>query len=486
MKIAVQIIILLLLSLKSFSQTMVWEKLIDYATKEEIYSVDQDSDTTFVFTCPNGTSTFLVRAKLNGDTLWRKNTNVLWKYNFERIVAYKKGELMHFGSRCMNNFCDSIHFLFQKFDSNGNLLASWDYGDSGVKNELENYALLSDGGFLASGTRPSTYYDYLALMKLDSSGNMLWYKKYRDISGTTDVIVNRKGNYLLSASSGNQIFWPVVYHPYFIEVTPDGDSINSKYLIVQADTVNEEGNPAKWDILQNEDGDYVFTITIDSVQQKGGTLLDRYAAVVMMDTLFNIKWKLYLNKGTGGNYYPTRVQELKDSSYVLMVFNGKLLSNQFYYYKISKTGQILDQKIFTSGICNKLYIPVIKLLSDGSLIVSGACNDVSPENAYLARIDNVGLPMVITAVDPPKEEANEWSVQIYPNPFNEKINFKIMDKPGRKYTLTLYNNLGQKISEYKISSREYSIERNTLSSGLYFYKLSDDKGEVRSGKLVAE
>jgi hypothetical protein len=476
------VILLLLISFKSFSQTMVWEKLIDFLpSQEEIYSVDQDSDTTFVYTCSNGTNTFLVKSKLNGDTLWKKNTNVVTYLNDERIAAYHKNELMHFGNKNINSG-SQINFLFQKLDLDGNIISSWDYGDSGVWNQLENFALLADGGFLASGRRQSTYYYYLSLMKLDSSGNMLWYKKYRDISYQTDIIINRKGNYLLSASSGDAISTPV-YHPYFLEVTPDGDSITSKYLIVQADTVNEQKNNWTWGMLQNEDEDYVFTISIDSVQQKGGTLLDRYAAVVMMDTLFNIKWKVYLNKGTGGVYYPTRAIELKDSTYVLVVMND--LGNTFYYYKISKAGQVLNQKIFSSSVCSQVHATEIKVLNDGSLIVSGACENAG-QNAYLARIDSVGLPMIVTSTATPAQDIDEWSVKTFPNPFNEQVNFKIIDKPGRIYTLTLYNNFGQKISEYKISGREYSIDRNTLSSGLYFYKLASDKGEIRTGKVITE
>jgi Secretion system C-terminal sorting domain len=373
------------------------------------------------------------------------------------------------------------NFLFQKVsDSDGTLLSSWDYGDSGVKNFLHKGIVLPGGGLLASGTRPSQYYDSLTLMKLDSSGNMLWYKKYRDISWTTDVIVNRKGNYLLSATCGDQIVSPIL-HPYFIEVSPDGDSINSKYLIVQADTVNEQKNNWTWGMLQNEDGDYVFTISIDSVDKKGGTLLDRYAAVVMMDTLFNIKWRLYLNKGTGGAFYPSRVIELKDSSYVLIVMNTNPYSNTFYYYKISKTGQILDQQTFTSSVCNAVHATEIKVLNDGSLLVSGACKDY--ENAYIARIDSVGLPMVSTVTSVAKQ-TQSLEVQVYPNPFTQDVTFNLPD--GTAYKLTLLNALGEEIASYSFSGNEYTLNASALHKGLYMYVVRDEKGKTKSGKLIAE
>jgi hypothetical protein len=482
MRTAVWLVFLLLLSLKSFSQTLVWEKLIDFLPNQDvIYSIDQDSDTTFVFCGTNGFNSFFSRYKLDDDTLWKQNKNVTTCYGNE-LIASRDGKLFHFGSNNIQS-CSKINFLFQELDQqNGTLLSSWDYGDSDIKNTLESYAFLPDGGFLASGLRESTYYGYLSLMKLNSSGNMLWYKKYRDLTIETGIMVNRKGNYLLKASSGDGISAPIAFHSYFLEVSPDGDSINSKYMIIQADSVDEIMD---WrGMVQNEDGDYVFGLRIDSVNMKGGTVLERYAAVVMMDTLFNIKWKLYLHKGEGGIFYPSNIVELKDSTYILAVVNTQPESNQFYFYKISKTGQILDQKIFSSSLCNKIFIRAIKPLNDGSLLISHACND--GQNAYLAKIDTVGLPMVISATALPKELQTEWSVQAYPNPFSKQINFKIIDTPGRSYILTLYNSVGQQTAAYKVSSKEHTIERNSLASGLYFYKLVNEKGEVKTGKIVAE
>jgi hypothetical protein len=465
------------------AQTILWEKLINYFpnVEDEIYSMDQDSDSTFVFSCSDGaTNTFIAEANFNGDTIWKKSTNVKTHYNFERIAFYNKAELMHFGNKCMNNYCDSIHFLFQKLDNKGNIISSWDYGDPGVQNYFNNYALLPDGGFLATGWSPSTYYDYLSLMKLDSSGNMLWYKKYRDNSYDGYVIVNNKGNYLLTAIAGDSAY-PAIAHTYFLEVNQNGDSINSKYLIVHADSVREASNSWSWGMLQNEDGDYVFTLSIDSVQQRGGPVLDKYAAVVMIDTLFNIKWKLYLNKGTGGLFYPTRPIELKDSSYILVVMNRNPSGNSYYYYKISKTGQILDQKTISSSVCTNVHATEIKLLNDGSMLVSGGCLDY--ENAYLARIDSVGLPMVSTVTSVAKQ-SQSLEAQVYPNPFKEEVTFNLPYSSA--YKLTLLNALGEEIASYSFWGSEYKLNAAALPKGLYMYVLRDEKGRTKSGKIVAE
>ncbi|MBX9852723.1 MAG: hypothetical protein K2X86_13335 [Cytophagaceae bacterium] len=363
-------IVLVFISLELPAQTIQWEKLINYLPNQEVInSLDQSSDTTIVFCTTNGLNTSFAKAKLNGDTLWKKNKNVNTCYGVDRIAYFRNGELMHFGNKNVGS-CSEVNFLFQKLSADGTVISSWDYGDSGVQNGLTNFAFLPEGGFLASGLRESSFDYYLSLMKLDSLGNKLWHKKYRDGASTSDVVINRKGNYLLRASAADQPFLSV-YHHYFLEVNPNGDSVRSKYLIVHADSVDEDiyyaGN---WGMIQNEDGDYVFTLSIDSVQTRLGTILDRYIAVVMMDTLFNIKWRLYLNKGTGGLYYPTRIIELRDSTYVFISINTQPESNQFFFYKISKTGQVLSQKTFTSSICSKVKINEIKLLADSSLIIS--------------------------------------------------------------------------------------------------------------------
>jgi hypothetical protein len=239
-------------------------------------------------------------------------------------------------------------------------------------------------------------------------------------------------------------------------------------------------------MLQNEDENYVFTLWIDSVANRGGTALDTYAAVVMMDTLFNIKWKLYLNKGTGGAFYPTRVIELKDSSYVLVVMNTQPYSSIFHYYKISKTGQILGHKTFTSSICNKVHSTEIKVLSDGSLLVSGACDDNSPPVGYIARIDSVDLPMVITNTVLPQHKSVALNVEVYPNPFSQSTVFKINSNSNSSYQLSILNSLGEEISSYNFSGKEFTLNASDFSSGLYMYVLRDGEGKIKSGKLVVE
>jgi hypothetical protein len=556
-------IIFLIAGLESFSQTMIWEKLINYLPNQEVIgSIDQDSDTTFVFCGTAAGKTFFAKATFKGDTLWKKNKNVNTCYNNEHISHYQNSELMHFGSKDMDGFCNSVHFFFQKLDYNGNVISSWDYGDAGVQNILQDFAFLSNGGFLGSGLESSSNNYKASLMKLDSSGNKLWYKTFRDDTYTVDVIINQKGNYLLRGSSGNGIY-PDSYHPYFLELTPDGDSIHSKYLIITTDTISEI--MASYGMIQNENKDYLFVVGIDSGQTS--SIVGQFPEVVLMDSLFNIKWKIKLMPSGTQEYYSSKILELRDSSYIIMVDNLSSSNNQFHLFRISNTGQILYKKDFASSTCSDVLINEMKILSDSSIVISGACSD--GQSAYIARITGVGLPQTIdtcktfrasfkaeqngdslqfintsnggydyakqsiwkfadstgTNIFNPKmqvigtidsvwarlsatngygctgtvsrkvkvsqltainQNAVSSSLNVFPNPFSQSTVFNVNNNSNSSYQLKILNSLGEEISSYNFSGKEFTLNASGFSSGLYMYVLRDGEGKMKSGKLVVE
>lgn len=82
-------------------------------------------------------------------------------------------------------------------------------------------------------------------------------------------------------------------------------------------------------------------------------------------------------------------------------------------------------------------------------------------------------------------QSTAGSSSAYPNPFSD---YTLLD-PGITspvpYTLALYNAQGQLMrSSTGIISGAIKIERNGLSSGLYFYRLSGPKELLANGKLV--
>ncbi|MEO8446578.1 MAG: T9SS type A sorting domain-containing protein, partial [bacterium] len=134
-------------------------------------------------------------------------------------------------------------------------------------------------------------------------------------------------------------------------------------------------------------------------------------------------------------------------------------------YSILKT--IDSGKTWTSQIPTGV---IYDLFSENDSVVWGCGN-----GGRIWHTDNGGISSVvnISNVIPERFQLD----QNYPNPFNSqtKLSFSII-QPGF-YSLEIYNNLGQKITEIfnqNFSAGNYitSLDASDLNSGIYFYKLS--------------
>lgn len=73
------------------------------------------------------------------------------------------------------------------------------------------------------------------------------------------------------------------------------------------------------------------------------------------------------------------------------------------------------------------------------------------------------------------------NVTLYPNPARDRIHFENIN---RSYELKLYDLSGKVVLVQKVNNASASANISKLSAGLYLYKLSSEKGIVKSGRLV--
>lgn len=80
----------------------------------------------------------------------------------------------------------------------------------------------------------------------------------------------------------------------------------------------------------------------------------------------------------------------------------------------------------------------------------------------------------------------EWSVQLFPNPFNEEIVIRFNSDDIINYTLRVYSYLGQEILRKEgHGSERLIIDERTLPDGVYFYHIQDnDVKRSVTGKLM--
>ncbi|MDC1221100.1 T9SS type A sorting domain-containing protein [Salibacteraceae bacterium] len=72
------------------------------------------------------------------------------------------------------------------------------------------------------------------------------------------------------------------------------------------------------------------------------------------------------------------------------------------------------------------------------------------------------------------------SISIYPNPAQSHVTIIVTEKSS----LSVYNNLGKKISESVINSGSSYIQLNKYASGIYFFKITNKQGTVTKKVIV--
>jgi uncharacterized repeat protein (TIGR01451 family) len=79
------------------------------------------------------------------------------------------------------------------------------------------------------------------------------------------------------------------------------------------------------------------------------------------------------------------------------------------------------------------------------------------------------------------------TISIAPNPMNEFSTIRIDGLKGTTdVDVTITNVLGEKVKTLSHQSNIISIDRNNLSSGIYFYELKNNGKKIGNGKIVVE
>lgn len=109
----------------------------------------------------------------------------------------------------------------------------------------------------------------------------------------------------------------------------------------------------------------------------------------------------------------------------------------------------------------------------------GAYSIVStgPYDIFFSKIG--GVPVVV------KEIINNGNWIIYPNPFSDFALLTFDNSKNEKYTLSLFNIKGQLVLTIgNVTTDKVIIEKDNLTSGLYFFQLRTDTQIRATGKLV--
>jgi hypothetical protein len=90
----------------------------------------------------------------------------------------------------------------------------------------------------------------------------------------------------------------------------------------------------------------------------------------------------------------------------------------------------------------------------------------------------------LVAIDVSSQLTEDFS--IYPNPFSTSATIVINDvSQFNKVELRIYNVLGEEMMITNITKQITTFDTRSLSTGIYFYQLTDNNKTIQSGKLIA-
>jgi len=94
---------------------------------------------------------------------------------------------------------------------------------------------------------------------------------------------------------------------------------------------------------------------------------------------------------------------------------------------------------------------------------------------------------VLTCTSMQENKTNN-PITIYPNPAHHYIVFELKQKNTTlNYQIELYNSIGALVSKHSfVNADRINLPRESLATGVYFYKLSNGNGAVKSGKFIFE
>lgn len=419
----------------------------------------------------------IIKLNQNGDSLWTKTylsilTNRLVG---QSIVKTSDNHFLICGERDPGLLSVRDAFIM-KTDSAGNLIWIKEYSNQ-VGSIFWTVIETSDHGYLAGG---NSYAGFGAnqiayVVKTDSAGNEQWHQTYspRPFANCWTIINNNNGTNTLIG-----------------EITTGLDPANCKCLLININSTNGNelshylyGDTLKYQScsrgLLTSDGKYLM------IGVQGGYHGENLLAI-KADSSGNIQWYQAYNDSLH-TYYASDVKETCDSGFIItgQVSTFDTLTGHFgifnsFLFKTDQYGNKQWEKIENGIAPNALYN--IKEYYDRGFVVTGGY----PNGCYVARFDSVYICNP-TGIHENNFNSINFEISVYPNPCTSNTTIDLIGpNETPNFNLTMYDIFGRTIKTSKLNSGKNNFDTKFLISGIYFYKISDGRNLLKTGKLLIE
>ena len=385
-----------------------------------------------------------------------------------------------------------------KFNPNGNIAWSKILNDSG-NNLINQTRATADGGFFILGERRLTVSSTdgaLILIKVDSLGNEQWHRIY-DTPVYDDYVAS---------------FEKITDDSFLIGQTYRNSSGTNPYVKGKVFAIDSLGN-VYWQNLFNSSKDYGGTCAWHS-NQPGGyyyvggggydtigvNLSNNYPPyVAKVNKIGGVAWRKFIKTDNEqmSLYY---IKAYNDNLYFLGFSFDTMLNNgntTAIFAKFDSLGNLKwrhNYFKYTRAYADN-YLSDFVQTKDGGFMLCGSSwdtlNGLNIQSTWILRVDSNGCEVANCLVKDTTGSGinpltnNNRQLEVYPNPAN--TNLTISQLANLKM-IEVYDVVGRKLEDLKMSrlGNEIQIQVSDLSSGIYFLKATDEKGNVKNAKFVKE
>ncbi len=449
-----------------------------------------------IFDSINQPYTGIVKLNINGDLI---SKNFL-QYSGARIATYQN---QNFISTSDSNLvlCSNLRFdstanwdgYLVKLDTNLDTLWTRVYDlpsnlanctDSiNVPNFFTAIKETPDKGFIITGNYQRHCINNMTnqrsfLLKVDSVGNVQWWKVYHNVKHLYDIELTDDGGYVIINKYG---------YSKFAKLDSLGNiqwqtSPSSYMTYVETGDITPIGN-----------GEYIVTYTYAYNNNERNGVITYKININTQQIIWEKAYQLYhdvhclsLNQVMG--------VEVNNSGDIIVWATSHVIDRPYgggkraAVLKLNSQGDSLWAKYYDSPNCtwyDELQLNDLIITDDGGFLGVGYqyFYDTGRVMAWLFKTDSNGVIGWDTSTP-----LSVPSLRVYPNPATDFTNIEFGNELNKEANIEVYNSLGQLVLFNKIAKGEqaYRLELKSLNSGIYFFGVFDDKLLLGGGKFVKE
>jgi hypothetical protein len=163
----------------------------------------------------------------------------------------------------------------------------------------------------------------------------------------------------------------------------------------------------------------------------------------------------------------------------VILMNGAQAKN--VYWEVNGAVSINDYSIFNGTIISNngaIDLTTGVKMYGRALTTTGAVQTAG---------DSVITPTTCTSTGISAGTVNTLEISVYPNPFSSYTTIRMNDASlNNPHELKIYNILGDEIKSAMLTSLLTKIETRDLSSGIYYYQITNKAKVIASGKLISQ